>query len=765
MLRVVLSVLLVVACGTDPESDAEDPNFPGGKSDDSVAPPPGVWGPLVELRDDSDRWPVDKPAGGWWVTGMHANLLADGRVLITGWERRDRDTCGFRGTRRHGVSFLLDPATDLDAPTFHLQPLDERGRDEDVLYCSGHAPLADGRVLYTGGARYVRLGEGPGAEEEYGLDYARVFDPAGGTFTRLGAIMLGGPDGVGPLAWYPTNTRLPDGRILVTAGFTRCCDGKYANLTVQTFDPAAASPWSVLVAHADGRPEIAPGLRDYTHTIALPRPVQAEDAGGRRRDVAMIGYAGNVLLFDSRPGPADGSRFTERPRAWRPGAGTWSSSAALVGTGEILTIGGTSDATAAQRADFYDPLRDAWRSVNTGIGRNNASTVLLPDGRVLVIGGEGAFAGDRRQPQIVDPETGTVETVGPWANDEAIRGYHGFAILLRDGRILLGGGTHASGDIGCERPDVRIWNPPYFAGGPRPVVRGVSAGAVLPTGGAAVRLGDPGTPLRERAGAALLGLGATTHSFDQNGRYVPLDVGRGSDGSILLRSPVDELVAPPGDYLLFLVSAAGVPSHGTPVRVVRGTTDFRRTVVFVKGRTQPGQDMFIRGGIDHDYARVHLGRDCTASNLLCAVPIRHRNHRNGTTTAWKAGDDWLDWYGAETDQTRRSSGMRADGTPADWTTDAWRFGGTRRTVAADGYGEEPLNRWGDDLWMLDVEMDCAQTVDGWFELKTYITNGPGWEGDVSQPGTPYPSRNHFARCGQITRLERGSSAAELLPLP
>ena len=45
----------------------------------------------------------------------------------------------------------------------------------------------------------------------------------------------------------------------------------------------------------------------------------------------------------------------------------------------------------------------------------------------------------------------------------------------------------------------------------------------------------------------------------------------------------------------------------------------------------------------------------------------------------------------------------------------------------------PLNRYGDHYWMLDVDMDCSQTEQGWFEIKAFLTNDAvGWEGDITQ---------------------------------
>lgn len=189
--------------------------------------------------------------------------------------------------------------------------------------------------------------------------------------------------------------------------------------------------------------------------------------------------------------------------------------------------------------------------------------------------------------------------------------------------------------------------------------------------------------------------------------------------------------------------------------------DWQPTVVFIYGPTQSGQDMFVRGGIDHAYAQNHLGRNCTAQNLACAIPIQHRNLNNATTTPWKLNDQFLDWYGTEPGQS-----SQAQGSAMDWTTNLWPTSwGTKRRVDIDGYGETPLNLWGQHYWMLDVMMDCSATVNGWFELKSFISNGPGWEANVSQAGTPYQSGNHFAQCGKINKFERGSNAALIQPFP
>lgn len=186
--------------------------------------------------------------------------------------------------------------------------------------------------------------------------------------------------------------------------------------------------------------------------------------------------------------------------------------------------------------------------------------------------------------------------------------------------------------------------------------------------------------------------------------------------------------------------------------------DWQRTVIFIGAQTQSGQDMFIRGGIDHDYANNTLGRNCQTNNFECAMSITHNNLRNSTTAPWKANESYLDWYGVEAGQN-----SYAEGTAMDWTTDVWPASwGAVKTVAVDGFGEEPLNTWGQHYWMLDVQMDCSNSVNGWFEVKAYVKNGQGWENNIQQSGTPYSSNNHFAQCGKINKFDFNSNSVEIL---
>lgn len=181
----------------------------------------------------------------------------------------------------------------------------------------------------------------------------------------------------------------------------------------------------------------------------------------------------------------------------------------------------------------------------------------------------------------------------------------------------------------------------------------------------------------------------------------------------------------------------------------------QRTVVLIKYQSQSGEDMFIRGGIDHGYSDANRGTNCASNPTECTIPHSIKNDINyGTTHEWKQGDERLDWGGREANQ-----GSGAEGSALEWTTNNT---GNPYSYAVDGFGYFDLNTYGDHYWLYEVDMNCSDTVDGWFELKAYVKNGAGWEGNISQTGTPYASNNHFAKCGKINVMEFGQSWINVL---
>ena len=68
------------------------------------------------------------------------------------------------------------------------------------------------------------------------------------------------------------------------------------------------------------------------------------------------------------------------------------------------------------------------------------------------------------------------------------------------------------------------------------------------------------------ASAALIRLGTDTHQFNRDQRYLPLSFTVAANG-LNVTMPSNKNLAPPGDYMLFLVNGNGVPSVAAVVTV------------------------------------------------------------------------------------------------------------------------------------------------------------------------------------------------------
>lgn len=482
------------------------------------------FGRLYTLRDKSRP---GYPPGGWYVAAMHANWIPSlGQVLLSGFGRRDGETCRVGlapgGRRGFGVSFLLDPGMLAGAPqggglddeagsaaalspsSLLVQPIYEDPEffiqtpvsgapsqpasgvydglpvDGDVIYCAGHTTMPDGKVFFAGGARYANLSSP--YENEWGLDYARLFDPRTRRFRSVRSSVDDSlyrmPLGT---AWYPTTGRLPDGRVLVTGGFSAygtatCVGATCLNPQINIFDyplfvrsGGASDPWRVLVNTTFESHDIDPGVREYTRIMVLP---EAALCDGLPRQVLMMGKKGVIVLVSTDQATPMNRVLCVPPGGLRPSGcsstGSEQSSAVplMQRGGELMVMGGC-DAASQQRIDIYSIHSDSWRSVNTGIRRQVPASLLLPDGNVLLISGENPdvnqiryrfrdASSDPRYPQIFDPETLTV-TTEIHAREDVFRGYHNFASIVGDGSVVLGSGFNQFGDVGCGEWKVRVF--------------------------------------------------------------------------------------------------------------------------------------------------------------------------------------------------------------------------------------------------------------------------------------------------------------------
>ncbi len=151
------------------------------------------------------------------------------------------------------------------------------------------------------------------------------------------------------------------------------------------------------------------------------------------------------------------------------------------------------------------------------------------------------------------------------------RTYHSSVVLMPDGRVFSGGGGGGGGGVGSfdghslEVPrhrNAQLFAPPYLFSGPRPTIAWAPASVHL--GASFEVLMADNTPISR---VTLLGLGATTHSFNDGQHFNELTVSQ--SGEILtIQAPANVNVAPPTYYMLFALNAAGVPSVAAFVQIL-----------------------------------------------------------------------------------------------------------------------------------------------------------------------------------------------------
>lgn len=212
-----------------------------------------------------------------------------------------------------------------------------------------------------------------------------------------------------------------------------------------------------------------------------------------------------------------------------------------------------------------------------GAGKMYISAVALPDGTVLETGGaQYVRTEDVHEASIFDPSTNEFTSVGA---DPVGRDYHSEALLLPDGRVItLGSNPVNSAAPGGATFETRIslYEPPYLFKGPRPAIAGIDGrpAETAADGTTATTQWEYGSehtvsyssasPIRS---AVLIRPGAVTHSSDPNQREVALPITSDADGQLTVQLTGNDNIAPPGYYMVFLVSSKGVPSVAQWVHV------------------------------------------------------------------------------------------------------------------------------------------------------------------------------------------------------
>jgi Domain of unknown function (DUF1929)/Carboxypeptidase regulatory-like domain len=428
----------------------------------------------------------------WPTRAIHATLLPDGRVFFISYYAESLHPN------------IWDPVSNTFTAT---------AASSFALFCAGHTTLADGRVFLAGGhvADYT------------GYAHAVIFDPATNGFTSLPDMNAG--------RWYPATTTLPNGDVLVVSGDIN--SNTNVDVLPQVFQ-FSTNTWRNLTTAQLAQPL-------YPNMLVAP----------------------NGKVFSA--GPSRQSRYLNTA-----GTGAWTNLAVLNFTGfrdygpavmydagKVAVIGGADPPTATSEVIDLDAATPVWKySGNMHFPRRQHNAVILPDGKVFIVGGSSAGGFDTSTSPVLptemwDPATGQFTVM---ASIAVYRGYHSTALLLADGRVLSAGGNVGG-------PNAQVFSPPYLFAGARPSIASapVSAGY-----GQTVFVGTPDVTSISKV--TLLRQASVTHTNSMSQGFQPLGFTKTSTG-LNVTMPANANLAPPGYYMLFILNGSGVPSVGSIIQI------------------------------------------------------------------------------------------------------------------------------------------------------------------------------------------------------
>lgn len=425
----------------------------------------------------------------WPNVAVHLTLLPTGKVLAYGLSSTPQ---------------VWDPkdGSFLSAPT------------PSVIFCSGHSLLADGRVLASGGNNDPNVAAN-------GIAANTIFDPVTQSWTSAAPMRYA--------RWYPTNTMLANGDIMIMAGK----DG--AGITVRY-----PEVWS------NGALRVLSGI-----SLSLPLYPRAFLAPDGR-----VFLAGETRTTRYLNATGAGSASLGPSRLY--GARDYGA-AVMYEDGKILYVGGGRTTKTAEVIDL-NAAAPVWKWTGSmAFARRHLNATVLPTGQVLVTGGTSGISFSDpalavHAAELWDPKTGVWTTL---AGNAVNRVYHATSLLLPDGRVLHTG----SGDAGPDQRNAELFSPPYLFRGARPSITaaptsvgyGTSFKVTTPEAGSITRV-------------SFIRLGSTTHAFDMNARFQWLTFTRQVDG-VTIKAPSSRNRTPPGHYLLFIIDGNGVPSVGAIVQI------------------------------------------------------------------------------------------------------------------------------------------------------------------------------------------------------
>ncbi len=442
----------------------------------------------------------------WPQIATGAAHLPDGRLLT--WSSTKKS--GFGGSTAFTHGSIFDPLTE----SFTDMP-----NENHNMFCSGVAMLPDGNVLTSGGGATITTNS--------------VFDGNRWTLT----------DSMNTPRWYATSTTLPSGQVHIALGRTTANSELWTegegwkilpntNLQQITSDTAATNDqrtWFPAFNVAPDGSLFHSGPTTNLLSLDLYTNSNATIPHGKRESEDVHRLYNTTVMYD---------------------------------IGKMLIAGGGKPAlNSAMTIDLNGSSPVVTPTEPMTYARSMQDSVVLPNGKVLVIGGNSSgiqFSDEGTQlfPEIWDPQTGQWDILAPHSKP---RNYHSTVMLLKDGRVAAMG-SGLCGNCATNQQNGEIFEPPYLFNGD-----GTLASRPVISSGPAEAIAGEALSFSASAGVqsfSMIRLMALTHHQSTDQRFVPLGFSETSSGNYDVQLPSNGNVLIPGNYWVFALNANGVPSEG-----------------------------------------------------------------------------------------------------------------------------------------------------------------------------------------------------------
>ena len=268
--------------------------------------------------------------------------------------------------------------------------------------------LNNGQVLVVGGTYR-------GTFVQYGLTSAELYNPASGTFSTTGSLNTG--------RYGHSATLLNNGKVLI-AGGTNSTTGALSS--AELYDPVAGTfsmTGSLSCACGFSATLLANGMVLFTGGINGSTALTTAEL--YNPTTGTFGLTGNLNV--ARAGP----------------------SSTLLGNGKVLVAGGVYYTGTSPNlvpnylasAELYDPTTGTFTLTGSlKTARTSETTTLLPNGDVLLAGGQnaGANGGYLSSAELYNPATGKFTNTGSLNTPRILHTAH----LLSSGKVLIVAGNH-----------------------------------------------------------------------------------------------------------------------------------------------------------------------------------------------------------------------------------------------------------------------------------------------------------------------------------